>query len=155
MYKIVNIRGTHGSGKSHIIRRLLDLYDWEPVGLNNRGHPLNHLITNSSTGPIYVVGGYTNVCGGCDGTQPYSLIWPRVQEFADRGHVLFEGALISCSYGSIGRSSEAYGDRFIFAFINTPFDLCVARVKERRAKVRNPKPFDPPPETVRSQKYTG
>jgi hypothetical protein len=99
------------------------------------------LLPNS--GKLRVVGRYTTDCGGCDGIQPYSLIWPRVCEYAKLGHVLFEGALISCSYGNIGRDSEVYGNRMVFAFLDTPLEVCLERVRKRREAKGNFKPLDP------------
>lgn len=129
---IVNLRGTHGAGKSTVIQRILCAFPhqviMEPGGKKIWGYnvslPLRKLV---------IVGPYHTACGGCDAIQPYSEIWPRVEEaYRDVGNVLFEGALISCSYGSIGLSSEKYGSNFVFATLDTPLDLCIARVNLRR-----------------------
>ena len=92
---------------------------------------------------LFIVGSYKNICGGCDSIQPYSLIWPRIVSYVKDGdHCLFEGALVSSSYGSIGRASEEYGDDFVFAFMDTPIEKCIERIKERRKGTsREGKPF--------------
>ena len=57
--------------------------------------------------------------------------------------MLFEGALVSSSYGNIGRDSEVYGDQFVFAFLDTPLSVCLERITARRVAKGNMKPLDP------------
>lgn len=141
---IINLRGTHGSGKSHAVRSIISRYPCEPAGLDKKGRPDNYkLLIPWASSPLYVVGSYERVCGGCDSIQPYAEIWPRVERFAALGHVLFEGALVSTNYGTIGQASEKYGDEFVFAFLNTPLALCLERIRKRRLARGNSKPLDP------------
>lgn len=139
---VISLRGTHGSGKSTVVRQLLERYDWVPEGVDGKDRPENYRL-ETLYGPLYVVGSYVNTCGGCDAIQPYSLIWPRIEAFEKKGHVLFEGALVSSSYGNIGRESERYGDRMVFAFLDTPLEVCLERIRQRRAAKGNFKPLDP------------
>jgi hypothetical protein len=95
--------------------------------------PLGHLVRLPEA-KLFIVGPYTTPCGGCDAVQPFADILPRVVEADALGwHVLFEGALTSTTYGAIGKASEAYGNRFAFAFLDTPLALCIDRVNRRRA----------------------
>lgn len=148
---IINIRGTHGSGKSTVIRQVMERYRLQPMGYDGRkcaGYSGNTLF-----GAIAVVGSYETECGGCDAIQPYAKIWPRVTSAHDIGfHVLFEGALVSNSYGNIGRDSEVYGDNFVFAFLDTPLEVCIERIRARRLARGNTKPFDPNKSVVRIYK---
>lgn len=141
---IVSLRGTHGSGKSSVVTKILSLYGSTPV--TNPAKPTKPLgyYVRLPTGRLFVVGSYTTACGGCDAVQPYADIWPRIEGAADAGdHVLFEGALVSSSYGNIGRSSEKYGDDAVFAFLNTPLATCLERIRQRRAAKGIDKPLDP------------
>lgn len=140
---IINIRGTHGSGKSTIVKQLIERYKAQPESVDSKGRPINYVMQLSDGSQLFVVGSYVNACGGCDAIQPYSLIWPRVVELAKRGHVVFEGALVSSSYGNIGRDSVVYGDQFVFAFLDTPLEVCLERIKARRLAKGNDKPLDP------------
>ena len=139
---IINIRGTHGSGKSTLVRQLIERYEGKHLVGKSPKKPNGYLLVTFA-GPVYVVGSYETACGGCDGIQPYDTIWPRVLEYHQWGHVIFEGALISSSYGNIGRASEALGDQMVFAFLDTPLQVCLDRIKARRAARGNTKPLDP------------
>jgi hypothetical protein len=116
---IINIRGTHGSGKSHIVRRIIKRYNAVPESFfpqKTRGKPKIRGYQCTVFGSeLFIVGSYETTCGGCDGIQPYNLIWPIVEEYASRGHVVFEGALV----------------------------ICLDRIRQRRASKGNTKPLDP------------
>ena len=139
---IINIRSTHGGGKSTIVKQLMEKFNAEPLQAPTDKKPQGYVM-KTPYGELRVVGSYETACGGCDGIQPYDLIWPRVELYAEHGHVIFEGALISSSYGNIGRASEKYGNDFVFCFLNTPLDICLDRIKKRRAAKGNEKPLDP------------
>jgi len=140
---IVSLRGTHGSGKSHIVRQILQRYNAQPERTDKKGRPVNYVMQLANGSSLYVVGCYVNACGGCDSIQPYSEIWPRIERFADLGHVLFEGALVSSSYGNIGRATERYGDECVFAFLDTPLEVCLARIQARRTARGDMRPINP------------
>jgi hypothetical protein len=152
---IVNLRGTHGSGKSTVARTVIDRFGGVPDP-GPKGRPLGYVVTVPRlAAPLYVVGSYETACGGCDGIQPYGDIWPRVVVAAAHGHVLFEGALVSSSYGNIGRASEAYGDEFVFAFLSTPLDVCLGRVAARRRARGDDRPLDPKNTAVKYNNVLG
>lgn len=149
---IVNLRGTHGSGKSTVVKKILDKYGSEPLESEQKRGGLKTLVYRVDLTPkdknlakyLMVIGNYDNACGGCDGIQPYERIWPLVDKYGRIGyHVLFEGALVSSSYGNIGRASEPYGDSFVFAFLDTPLETCLERILQRRVAKGNLKPLDP------------
>jgi hypothetical protein len=148
---IVNLRGTHGSGKSTVVAKILAKYDHEPLESEQKRSGLKTLVYSVMLRPrqaagerLIVIGNYDTACGGCDGIQPYDRIWPLVDRYGTLGYnVLFEGALVSSSYGNIGRASEPYGDNFVFAFMDTPLDVCLLRIKARRLAKGNEKPLDP------------
>jgi hypothetical protein len=140
---IINIRGTHGSGKTYIVKQILERYGAEPESLNPKGRPLNHVVELLDGSKLYAVGDYTKACGGCDGIQPYSEIWPRIERLATLGHVVFEGAMVSSSYGSIGRASEIFGDDIVFAFLDTPLEVCLENIRKRREARGKLDPLNP------------
>ena len=151
---VVSIRGTHGSGKSTIVRKILDKYPHEVI--ESCGPPGTRLKTTGyavflPTGrTLYVAGPYKTPCGGCDAIQPYSNIWPDIEHaLGEECDVLFEGALVSSSYGSIGHAMNEYAPEAVFAFLDTPLQTCLDRIKARRAAKGNLEPLDPKNTTVK------
>lgn len=141
MTTIVSIRGTHGSGKSTIVKKILDSYKHHeiqeqattPSG-KAKLRTLGYLVYMPTGRNMLVVGPYKTACGGCDSIQPYSDIWEIVETYGtslDRD-VLLEGALVSSSYGSIGQNMNAWGANAVFAFLDTPLERCLDRIFARR-----------------------
>lgn len=145
---IVNVRGTHGSGKSTVVTKFLKKYNHVAIRPKGSKKPEAY-DCDTPFGKVYVIGSYENECGGCDGIQPYDRIIPLIQKYAELGHVLFEGALISNNYGTICKMSLDYGDDFVFAFLDTPLDVCIERIIKRRTERGNLKPFDPNKSVIR------
>lgn len=144
-HQIVNIRGCNGSGKTTIVRRFLERLPKTALG-GKPGRPAGYRVDATDWGiqtPIYVVGSYENACGGTDGIKTQEEIVERVQRAYDYGHVLVEGLLMSKSSDG-GVTAPALRDMgAIFAFLDTPWGVCLQRVLGRRAAAGNEKPFDP------------
>jgi len=143
---IINLRGTSGSGKSTIVHQLLKKYPFEPIpavmkstlfGSEPVGKPLGY-----QYGKVRVVGGYTTVCGGCDGIATQDEVEQRVRSWYGEGcHVLFEGLLISHIYSRwCGVAKDC--QPFLFLFLDTSLEVCLERVLKRRAERGNDKPLN-------------
>lgn len=146
---ILNIRGTHGSGKSTMVLKLLKQFPHVATDLNPRGRPNNYKVKLPGVKkPLFIVGPYETACGGCDAVQPYDLIWPRVEQFALTGHVLFEGALVSSSVGNIGRAMAERKD-CVLGFLDTPLEVCLERIAARRQARGDERPLNPYNTTVK------
>lgn len=144
-HQVVNIRGCNGSGKTTIVRRFLDRLPRTPLGPRPE-KPLGYCVSAEAWGlraPVYVVGSYENACGGTDGIKTQEEIVDRVQRAHAYGHVLVEGLLMSKSSDG-GVTAPALREMGgIFAFLDTPWEVCLERVLARRAAAGNDKPFDP------------
>lgn len=178
---IINIRGTSGSGKTHLVRELMSaMTDLKLIpGDSQIGGLATHYPKNKESKAIgysgtltypdeidhrvHVVGRYETACGGCDTIKTQDEICDRVRAFATRGDVVFEGLLVSVLYDRyrklceslsiahhiqkpvqeavLGRDQETFPP-FIFAFLDTPEEVCVQRVKDRRAAAGNDKPLN-------------
>jgi hypothetical protein len=150
-HRIINIRGCNGSGKTTIVRRFLERLPAVPLG-PRADRPLGYAVTASAWGiaaPVYVVGSYQNACGGTDGIKTQEEIVDRVRRAHACGHVLVEGLLMSKSSdgGTCAPALRELGA--VFAFLDTPWQVCLQRVLARRAEAGNTKPFDPD-KTMRS-----
>jgi len=142
---ILRVAGTFGSGKTTAVRQFLDGYPCQE--LRSGGKIAGYQVDLSSRGistPLYVVGKYDNVCGGTDAIKTQAEIAERVLKAHTLGHVLYEGALVSASgfAGAVTAAVEPTGCA-VYAYLDTPQELCIERVKGRRAAAGNEKEFDP------------
>jgi predicted ABC-type ATPase len=188
---IINTRGTSGSGKSTVVRRLLDhnkhkqvwsngteevlvsvptadepaelvpafsdkVYDLKRKKYELLGYQLtlpgNHQRTLLGNHVLRIVGKYETPCGGCDGIKTQDLVEGRVRQWHAAGYnVLFEGLLISDIYTRWAQLAKDVGlSNMVFAFLDTPLDVCIERVKGRRTARGNDKPLN---ETGTRQKW--
>jgi hypothetical protein len=144
---IINIRGPNGSGKSTIVRRLLE--QCEPVSpiyglsLGPRVPEAYEMAVPGTKVPLFVIGPYRTQCGGADAIRPFALIPMLIEKYAARGHVVFEGVLISTTYGIVGRLMEQWGKQSVLLFLDTPPAECIRRVNKRRIDGDTCRPFNP------------
>lgn len=134
MQKFVTLRGTHGAGKSTVIRTILSNYPCQQVGPDRK--PEGYFVTlPGQDRRLFVLGPYNEgrYAGGADAIQPYALIIPKLMEKFEGGyHILAEGAIISSSYGNLGRATEPLGDSKVFAFLMPSVEQCLAQLNGRR-----------------------
>lgn len=144
---IISLRGTNGSGKSSIVTQLREqAYDWAAAyGVLGPSKPEAYrLKLPKLQRRLFVLGPYNTACGGCDAIQPYDLILELIPKYEKLGHVLFEGVLVSSSYGRVGRLMEEYGyERAVMAFLDTSLEQCIENVEARRKSRGDLRPFNP------------
>lgn len=139
---IVKIHGTSGAGKTTIVNDIFTSARMvATIGPEKRpeAYRVEHPALKR---PLYVLGPYVNKCGGMDGVTSVERQIELIEKYVEEGHVLYEGLLLSTYYGRLGAITEKWGNRHIFAFLNTPIDTCIARVKLRRAEAGNLKPLN-------------
>jgi hypothetical protein len=139
---LFNIRGTHGSGKTTLVRNTLVANDGRPI-FAEASKPPEAYEFNRAGKTTFILGCYETPCGGLDTVQPYNLICPLIERYARLGDVIFEGALISSCWGAVGQLLESWGRDAIVSFMDTPVDVCIARVRARRAARGDDRKFDP------------
>lgn len=132
---IINIRGTNGSGKTHLVRRLLAEHEHEVIYDQTGKKIVAYNLFNLNT---FVVGRYDVACGGVD-TMPkpkdmpdwnsMDVVEQEVRRYAKMGNVLFEGLIVSSVYGRWAKIAEEFP--FTWAFLDTPMEVCRQRVGER------------------------
>lgn len=144
---IISLRGTNGSGKSWVIRQLLDvggarlnsstsevgLYQGIVGRLGPKRPEAYKLKLPGVTKPTHVLGPYVgNNCCGLDQVTMFEIIPKLIEDYASRGHVVFEGVLISTMYGVIGDLMERWGKQSVFLTLTTPLEQCINQVNARR-----------------------
>jgi thymidylate kinase len=127
---IINVRGTSGSGKSHLVRHIMGLYpEKEAVRLPGRKQPWYYICRNGQGTPeLAVIGHYETACGGCDTVPSLDKVYELVQEHAAAGrHVMFEGLLLT---NEVTRTKALPDCRVIFLDISV--EECLRSVNARR-----------------------
>jgi hypothetical protein len=148
---IVNPRGTSGSGKTELVRRILAEYGWSRTRTGNvngleivhrpgRSHPFAYRIRHPSGGrPLVVVGQYQRTSGGCDTIRLQDGGLPEVMRFAadcaSRGNdVLMEGLRLS---SEVPLSTQLAAHDLHILLLNTPLQQCIRNLVSRRRAARS------------------
>jgi hypothetical protein len=145
---IINPRGTSGSGKTELVRRIMANYGWgsgsrvEPARRQGRERPIAYRLRHPLGGrPLVLLGHYEATSGGCDTIRAkdggLDEAFRLAGEYAASGHdVLLEGLLLSGEHlrsAALAKVHELYVLR-----LNTPLDRCIRNVIARqRAGRRN------------------
>lgn len=140
---VVNIRGTHGSGKSTLIFSLLSLMQVkEPLYRVGRRRPFGYNCSYQGTA-IWVPGSYETPTGGCDTISRVEDMFSSIRAALANGErVLFEGILAQHSTGRLLELKQ-HTNQLIVIVLATPLEQCIASVRERRAERGDDRPFDP------------
>lgn len=131
---VINIRGTHGSGKSTIVRTVMSSYEErKPMIVAGRKRPIGYLCARPGAASLYVVGHYENACGGGDTVlsvdEAYRYI---VEAAAQRYDVLFEGILLGHDVRRCADLKTAYHFDVLVIALTTDLDTCMTAVRARR-----------------------
>lgn len=147
---IINIRGTSGSGKSSLVRELMNQADEiEEIRPASAGGKLvGYSLEGLADKDVHVVGSYHTACGGCDGIKTQDEVCARVRRFAKMGHVVFEGLLISHIYGRYKALHQELDGLmgqgpYHWLFLDTPLEVCLENVAKRREARGNTAPLNP------------
>lgn len=137
---VIDIRGTHGSGKSYIFNQITQMAAWEPIvgpGQATKGGPVKdrHLGYLCRAWNAAIVGNYESKSGfggGCDLLFPEEVV-KRVKMFYTRHRwVLLEGVLVAHTFQRYNDLAIELGDDYIFYFLDTPLQVCLDRIKKRQ-----------------------
>lgn len=154
---LISVRGTNGSSKSTVVRGVLQAAVRKvPIYgvLGPRTPEAYELLIKKVEKPVYVLGSYDVPSGGCDQIQPYDLILVLLEKYAEKGHVLFEGVLVSSSYGRVGELMERWGQDAVMAFLDTSLEQCIKNVEKRRKERGDGREFNPTNLTTKFNQIT-
>src|SRR5262245_12865768 len=142
---IINVRGTHGSGKTELARRVMARFKRKkPLYIEGRKAPIGYLCSNPSEDrKLFVAGSYESVTGGCDTIPKVDLMYTTIRKYAKREHdVLFEGILAQHSTPNIQRLIDA-GNEVAVVVIDVATSKAIKGVKARRRARGDTRPLDP------------
>lgn len=155
---IISLRSTNGGGKSTIVcgliagaEKVVPIYGV----LGPKSPEAYQLSLKGVSKPTYILGPYITPVGGCDRLIPYDLILDLLAKYAPKGHVVFEGVIVSSSYGRVGRFMEGYGQEAVMAFLDTSLEQCIENVKKRRMAKGDEREFNPKNLTSKYQQIQG
>lgn len=147
---IIGIKGTSGSGKSTIVRQVVERYGVEePIHVEGRKQPfytIHH--SDKLSRSLVTLGHYNTPCGGCDTISKQATIFELIREHHAAGRdVLFEGLLVS---GEVTNTAQLHKDGLPLEIIglDVPVDLCIDSVNQRRWAKFPDKPGVKPDNTV-------
>jgi hypothetical protein len=131
---IINIRGCNGSGKTTLVKKFIKTMGAKPLYFPDKEKIQGYQVFFEPE--VYVLGRYEKRLDGCDTYGTIEAVAQGVRDFADKGNVLFEGILVSIlTKPWIKLAQSLPNTHFIFATLDTPADLCVERVRDRRKKM--------------------
>lgn len=152
MFTVIKLGGVNGSGKTSVARSVMDEMDnLQECGVLLPSDKRTKVYLGRVDGyPVVVLGKYDTACGGMDTIgDKHDRQW-LIETYAKKNSdniILAEGLITGKTYGALGRLSEAHVDakvgRWLYAFMDTPFDVAVERVLARRQAAGNAAPFDP------------
>jgi len=142
--RAINIRGTSGCGKSHLVKQIMKDYPHKtPHKIKWRKQPIGYTLERPDGDPLYVVGHYEELCGGCDTIIGLDAIYDEIEAaIMDlEMDVIFEG-LIVCSDVERCISLKDISNLLVIE-LDTPLDECLSNIEERRYIRGDKRPVDP------------
>jgi len=140
---VINLRGTSGSGKSTIVRTLMQRYMVRtPNFREGRKQPVSYTCTHPDHKPLFVVGHYETACGGGDTINGLDVIYEMVNNAAERGEdVIYEGLILQSDVLRCIDTAKRFPT--IVIGLNTSLDECIAGIQSRRDARGDTRPLSP------------
>lgn len=134
---VLKLGGTNGSGKSTVAKSLLSQMTCVKDAGTIPGTCKPAGYEGFLKGKLwYIIGRYQTACGGMDTISDKNIRLNLIKDAIISSKydvVFFEGLITGKTYGEIGVVSESYKHaRWLYLFMDTPFDECVNRVLKRR-----------------------
>lgn len=149
MFTVIKLGGVNGSGKSTLARAVMGKVDkLQPCSVDLPSGKRGKVYLGRYDGqPIVILGKYETACGGADTiSDKDDRLWLLDVYCKGKNIVFYEGLITGKTYGAMGAMSEDHvakrKGRWLYAFMDTPFDVCVDRVLQRRRAAGNLAPFD-------------
>ena len=134
---LLNIRGTHGSGKTYISHKLMETFKMtevvEPEYVRGKHFVKTNCHIIGEHQDLFIVGRYKS---GMDGIFPQEIVEDMIEYWAPKGHVIWENIVVSANIGRWAALSSRLEpiNHNIWLFLDTPLQVCIDRVMSRRAQ---------------------
>jgi hypothetical protein len=141
---IIHVRGTHGSGKSTIVRAVMRHYPRrKALYVERRRIPIGYICRRKGAKPLFIPGSYENAFGGgCDTIREVQIMYKLIRKYVGRGmDVLYEGILAQHSTPNILRLHRLDGVRLRTVVLDIPLAKSIRGLKARRKINKAFKPF--------------
>lgn len=138
----IQIRGTSGSGKSTIIRHIIDWIDPSNLKPHYRDRSIPYYY---SWGKIRIVGPYVRPSGGLDvlGKEERRLanLFELYKQFHDEGCIVLSEGIMQAEDVKWTTQLLDYGVPLRIIYMDTDLDICIERIIQRRLEAGNTKDF--------------
>ncbi len=135
---VIQIRGTSGSGKSTVMKNVMNAGEWNAVYTPGRKRPLYYKSVAADWPSTVVLGHYDTPCGGCDTIGSARAVYDLIQKIEGAAVILCEGLLLS---EDVKWSSQLPDLKVIYLL--TPLEQCLRQIEGRRKAAGNDKPLNP------------
>jgi hypothetical protein len=134
---LINLRGTNGSGKSTVVRKFFERCQKsrELFGVLGPRRPEAYAVgLKGVTKPLYLIGPYQTPTGGVDALGlPVEGLIKLLEKYKAKGHVLFEGVVISTTFGALGNWMSEDHKNALVIYLDTSLEDCLSALGERGA----------------------
>ncbi len=148
----INIRGTGGSGKSTLVKKIVELYpDRAPFMKEGRKRTwfTLHLPEDKRLKGLVVPGHYDTACGGCDTLKTvdevYDIVRKNVLGDENPTNALYEGIMVMDDVTravKLHQDLEKQGGRLVVVSLTTSIEDCLAGIRARKEARGDTKPLN-------------
>ncbi len=142
---VIQIRGTSGSGKTTVMKQVMNGGEWNAAYIEGRKRPLYYESVALDWPRTVVLGHYESACGGCDTIGSARAVYDLIQRVrgtdvlsSTDSVILCEGLLLS---EDVKWSSQLPDLKVIYLL--TPIEQCLRQIEGRRKEAGNDKPLNP------------
>ena len=137
---IVNIAGTSGSGKSHLVRGFISWAEKhgevKPLYIEDRKEPIGYdvLVHRFRPQTVHIVGAYSTAhSGGCDNIRDVGWVYDYIRkQYKTKDVVLYEGLFMMNM--TKGPQLAAETEAVTVIQLTAPLSVCIASINLRRAE---------------------
>lgn len=156
----INIRGTGGSGKSTLVKRVTELYPHHANIIEKgrkRAMATCHWFAEEDEGKLppdsfrppglFVPGHYETACGGCDTVKTVDKVYEMVRAatLGDENNAMYEGIMVMDDVTravQFDQDLKKKGRRLVVISLTTSIEECLEGIRARKEARGDPKPLN-------------